>query len=273
MYRDDAAYLREWVEFHRLVGVERFYLYDNESRDDHRDVLEPYVDSGLVELTEWPVPVVGGTGRPSGIMRAFDDCIERHRRDSRWIAFLDIDEFLFTPTEIPFPRLLSEYEQWPGVFASRAEYGTSGHVSKPAGLTIESYVHRRRQIPDSRSYAKSIVDPTRVARCASVHHFAYLDGLPVNENGVPVRMAIRAERLPISYSRLRINHYGLKSEEELRRKRALWDESGVERAEPPAIRVQVSSLYEEDHMMDRFVPALRRAMGMDERQQQVTAGE
>jgi hypothetical protein len=273
MYRDDAAYLREWVEFHRLVGVERFYLYDNESRDQHREVLEPYIESGLVELTGWPVPVVGGTGRPSGIMRAFDDCIERHRRDSRWIAFLDIDEFLFTPTDTALPELLSEYEQWPGVFASRAEYGTSGHVSKPAGLTIESYVHRRRQIPDSRSYAKSIVDPARVARCASVHHFAYLDGLPVNENRVPVRMAIRAERLPISYSRLRINHYGLKSEEELRRKRALWDESGVERAQPPAIRVQVSSLYEEDHMMDRFVPALRRAMGMDERPQQVSAGE
>ena len=28
VYRDEGPYLREWIEFHRLVGVERFYLYD-----------------------------------------------------------------------------------------------------------------------------------------------------------------------------------------------------------------------------------------------------
>ena len=29
IYRDEAPYLREWIEFHRLVGVEHFFLYDN----------------------------------------------------------------------------------------------------------------------------------------------------------------------------------------------------------------------------------------------------
>ena len=36
IYRDEASYMQEWIEFHRLVGVERFYLYDNNSVDDHR---------------------------------------------------------------------------------------------------------------------------------------------------------------------------------------------------------------------------------------------
>ena len=43
IYRDDAAYLAEWIEFHRLMGVERFFLYDNGSTDDHREVLAPYL--------------------------------------------------------------------------------------------------------------------------------------------------------------------------------------------------------------------------------------
>ena len=46
IYRDAASYLAEWIEFHRLVGVERFFLYDNGSVDDHREVLAPYVDAG-----------------------------------------------------------------------------------------------------------------------------------------------------------------------------------------------------------------------------------
>ena len=28
--------MREWIEFHRLMGVERFFLYDHDSVDDHR---------------------------------------------------------------------------------------------------------------------------------------------------------------------------------------------------------------------------------------------
>jgi len=50
IYRDEAFYLREWIEFHRLVGVERFYLYDNFSEDNHREVLAPYIESGIVVL-------------------------------------------------------------------------------------------------------------------------------------------------------------------------------------------------------------------------------
>ena len=42
-YSNHASYMREWIEFHRLVGVKRFYLYDNGSRTFTRAVL---FDSG-----------------------------------------------------------------------------------------------------------------------------------------------------------------------------------------------------------------------------------
>ena len=32
--KNEGAYLKEWLDFHILVGVEKFYLYDNESNDD-----------------------------------------------------------------------------------------------------------------------------------------------------------------------------------------------------------------------------------------------
>ena len=63
IYRDAAPYLAEWVEFHRLVGVERFFLYDNGSSDDHRDVLAPYVDEGSVVVHDWPLPFVRRDGQ------------------------------------------------------------------------------------------------------------------------------------------------------------------------------------------------------------------
>src|SRR3954464_7531019 len=98
MYRDHAADLAEWIEFHRLVGAERFFLYDNGSVHHHREVLSPYVEEGLAVIHDWPA-------RP-GLISAFDDCAGRHPGDSRWSAFLDIDEFLFSPTGEPVPVVL-----------------------------------------------------------------------------------------------------------------------------------------------------------------------
>jgi glycosyl transferase family 92 len=262
-YRDDAAYLREWLEFHRLVGAERFFLYDNGSTDDHRDVLAPYVAAGLAVVHDWPIPVIGDTGRPTGLIRAFDDCIERHRAEARWIAFIDVDEFLFSPEGAPVTDLLRGYEEAPGVVIHRAEFGTSGHRTRPPGLVTESYLHRAPHRPDSRAYYKSVVDPARVVRCVSVHHFAYRDGeTAVDEHHLPVRTGIRAEKTFVSFERLRINHYRTKSEEELRRKWALWAETGKAQAdEPPQSRLETSPGLVEDDTIAAYVPALREALG------------
>src|SRR5687768_8239314 len=96
VYKDDAPYLREWIEFHRAVGVERFFLYSHASTDDHREALAPYIEDGVVTLQEWP-----GVASVRGVSNVqtdiFNHCLEQHRAESRWMAFIDVDEFLFSP--------------------------------------------------------------------------------------------------------------------------------------------------------------------------------
>ena len=70
IYRDEAPFLREWIEFHRLVGVDRFFLYDNGSVDDGRSVLAPYEDEGLVVRQEWL--------RFPGWRSAYSDCLSEY---------------------------------------------------------------------------------------------------------------------------------------------------------------------------------------------------
>src|SRR3954451_9880315 len=131
IFRDEARYLAEWVSFHRLQGVERFYLYDNRSSDDWRSELEPEIDAGVVEVVHFPfVPAQG---------RAYEDCLRRHRDDARWIAFIDVDEFLFSPTGRGLPEVLRDYDLHPGVVVSRRTYGTNGFEHPPDGLVIENY--------------------------------------------------------------------------------------------------------------------------------------
>jgi hypothetical protein len=209
IYRDEALFLQEWIEFHRLVGVEKFFLYDNLSTDEHEEVLAPYLEEGIVEVTPWPdVPGQGS---------AYADCLERRRADARWMAFIDIDEYLFSPTLVPVPQVLKDYEQWPGVHVNWAVFGPSGHVTPPPGLLTESYTDRA---PDNHPFnrmCKCVVDPRRaigIAAGVSVHAFDYTEGHGVDENFQPRNQRPRGQTEKSSYTRLRVNHYYMKSKEE-----------------------------------------------------------
>ena len=52
--KNEGPYFKEWLEWHRKQGVEKFYIYDNESTDCTKEVLQPYIESGLVEYTYFP---------------------------------------------------------------------------------------------------------------------------------------------------------------------------------------------------------------------------
>jgi hypothetical protein len=259
IYRDDAEYLPEWIEFHRLVGVERFFLYDNGSTDDHREVLAAYVKEGIVTVHDWPKPFLRQSGRPRAIVTAFEHCVGVHAPDARWIAFLDVDEFEFSPTGAQLPELLREYEQFPGVVVNRAEFGPSGHETKPPGLVIESYLQRRPVRPDDETSHKSIVDPRRVQRCLGAHSFVYRDGLPVDEDKRPVDTLRYTTRKPVAWERLRAHHYWSRSEEERRRKAEQWRDAGSSRGLPRApVADEVHSVRDES--LARYAPAVREAM-------------
>ena len=259
IYRDDAAYLPEWIEFHRLMGVERFFLYDNGSTDEHLEVLAPYLDAGIATRHEWEMPFLSHKGRPKAFVRAFEHCVGAHRDDARWIAFLDVDEFLFSPTGAPLVEVLLDYEDFPAVVVNRAEFGPSGHETKPNGLVIESYLQRQALRPDDEASHKSIVRPGSVLRCQSAHRFVYRDGLPVNEEQRPLDMERYLDRSPPAWSRLRIHHYWSRSEEERRRKAGLWSDAGSSRAEPRA-PVPDASHPVTDDTLARYAPAVREAL-------------
>src|SRR5262249_15987349 len=205
IFRDEAPYLAEWVSFHRIQGVERFYLYDNRSTDDWRSELEPEIEAGIVEVQECPsVP-----GQPLSPAH----CLQRHRRDTRWIAFIDIDEFLFSPTGRPLPEILRSFDTHPNVVVSRHTYGTSGWEHPPQGLVTDNYLWRATDDFIGNHWVKSIVYPRKTLRYATPHNF-WVRGDAVGEDRRRVEAALRAP----TFDLLRINHYYTKSAEEFRRK-------------------------------------------------------
>lgn len=123
LFRDDGMYLKEWVGFHHLIGVEHFYLYNHGSLDNPREVLNDFIQQGIVTLIDWPpidsppdfgckspseMPPGGMHRQASCQVLAFDDCILRAKRTrSEWIAIMDVDEFFYTSSDQSVSHALS----------------------------------------------------------------------------------------------------------------------------------------------------------------------
>lgn len=240
MFQDEAAYLSEWLDFHRRCGVEHFFLYNNASRDDFARVLQPWVEAGKVTVIDWDIPFAKGAQE-----RAYCHCLETFGARARWIAFLDIDEFLFAPAAPSVASVLTEFEAHPGVAVNWQVYGSSGLRRQPQGLVTESFVRRASTQWVRNRRSKSIVDPRRALRPLGPHFFAYRgEALAVDENHEPVQVFPARRRRPVlkplacwlpflpidpyatrgssltrvSVSRLRVNHYVVKSAEEFESK-------------------------------------------------------
>ncbi len=133
MFKDEAPYLREWIEYHRMIGVDHFYMYDNNSSDGFEAILALYRDSGLVTLIPWP--------RQHAQVDGYEDCIRRFQSESDWIGFIDVDEFLVPVEEDSLAPILDRFRHCPSVLVYWRFFGSGGMLRRDRSrLVIEDFV-------------------------------------------------------------------------------------------------------------------------------------
>lgn len=134
IFQDEADYLEEWIEFHRIVGVDHFYLYNNFSKDNYLEILMPYIEKEIVTLSDWPIP--------QGQMSAYKDCVERYGCEANWIGFIDLDEFVVPNKYNNIYEFLKQFEKnRPLVLMYWKIFGTSGRKERDVkGFITEDFV-------------------------------------------------------------------------------------------------------------------------------------
>jgi hypothetical protein len=204
MIKDEASYIVEWLEYHLLVGVDKFFIYDNESKDNLKEVLAPYIKEGIVEYSFFP-------GKLQQIP-IYNDAIKRYRFSSFWLAFIDVDEFIVPVVSKTIPDFLHEFEGKPGVEINWVLYGSGGHQKKTDGLVLEKFKCHDEWDSRYNHTVKSIVNP-RCVFFMTAHIAEYIDGKKSVDSDKNENLMSGFERCAL-HDKIRINHYYSKSLEE-----------------------------------------------------------
>ena len=266
IFKDEAPFIKEWIEFHKIQGVEHFYLYNNFSSDNFEEVLKPYIASNEVTLIDWPYSYgYREIDRWHEIQfNAYMDCINRYGEDTLWLAVLDLDEFLFCPKGQLLNDFLIHFESFGGLCVNWLVFGTSGVEEIPEGQTmIETLTSCADKKNRWNRQGKSIVQPKYVAGAENVHTFRFTEGrFCIETNGQIVNDARRLTGH--SYPLIQINHYWTRTESWFRDKK-IASRCYRRLKNNKDLLQERADLYNQskNHAILRFVPQLRKNMGYD----------
>jgi len=211
--KDEVPFIAEWLTYHSLVGVEHFFVYDNESAVpiSGHPLLKKYLEAGRATVVSMP----GKTRQ----LPAYSHCLENFGPSSKWIAFIDLDEFICTSEFQDIRQLLAEFEDYACLAANWLCFGSSGHLKRPEGLVLQNYQELLTGQAHINLHIKSIVQPAKIDRVRTAHSFYPKNG-EYAVNALHLPLSPGAPVCPLSHRRIRINHYLIKSQQDFEHKSA-----------------------------------------------------
>ena len=209
-FRDESEYLDEWLSYHLKVGVDHFILYDNNSDDNYLKILDNYIKKNVVTLLKFKGNRVKNYTYPN--------TIKEFKNFSRWIAFIDCDEFL-VPEKKCLKEELSFFEEFAGVRVCTRFFGSNGHISKPKGGVLRNFTKRAEDSFFKKNLVKVIVNPklTQEKFC-NPHHFDFLNGsksVDTKKRDIVIKdKNSKYYCYDATFEKIYLNHYWCKSYEE-----------------------------------------------------------
>ena len=214
IFKNEAPFLKEWIDYHCSIGVDHFYLYNNNSDDNYLDILKPYITNNIVTLIDFPYE--------QAQMKAYKDCFERFRTYTKWLCFLDADEFICPKYETDLNEWVSKYDKYPAVMIHWLMFGTGGQMKHDyTRNVIEQYYSCQQYF---YPFGKSIVNTRYDIALYNwhTHHHVYMyykflgirSILPaINQFSTitPVNFIWKKQNERVDESNIQINHYYTKS--------------------------------------------------------------
>ena len=259
VFKNEAKSLKEWLEYHQMVGVDHFYLYNNSSSDPYMDILKPYIQEGVVTLVQWPYQLSDLSEDRDLIwllntqISAYENAARfRAIDETKWLVFVDLDEYLLPPSSNSLREILERYDAYPGIILAKDYFDSSpdGMFGRRS-LVIESSakVDSSKEIVD-KNVEKTIFKPDQY------EYFLW----------APYRCVFKGNKQPAKLSKreVRINRYINRSVQHLfSGKSNDTIRANVRLLSQDEVRDLLDESADHENSIYRYVPDLRKKVGLD----------
>lgn len=144
IFKNETMNLKLWLDHYLWQGVEHFYLIDNDSDDNPMDILQEYIDKGIVSYFFRP--------EKHKQVEHYRDVFDSNniKYNTKWLIICDLDEFFFG-TEKILIHTLNEFNQHDIIYTNSFFYGCDDNINHPKDIRI-SNVYRNNDTVNGIKY-------------------------------------------------------------------------------------------------------------------------
>jgi glycosyl transferase family 92 len=219
MFKNEADYIEEWLAFHILQGVRRIILYDNNSSDDTCRRATSFAKDVDLQIVHWPD---SADGFYCTQLLAYFDGARRLAGVADYVAFLDIDEFLFATDYRPLGQVLADFPADTAAIAvNQRVFGSAAQPSSTGDLVTSRFTMAAAADHPEGHWFKTIARPDRIVEFDSSHSVVLNSGAYVLSDGrpLPPRTEHPGQSSIVAGGALQLHHYILKSRREFELKK------------------------------------------------------
>lgn len=208
LFHNEELFMKEWLDHHLSIGVEHFYLYDHESTDQSRKILEPYIEKGLVDLIHYPMKI---TTQEEYIHKLqlpiYRDGLQKIKGIAKWAAFIDIDEFIVPKSSKNLSFFLKEYEAYGALAINWQIFGPTKFSLLPQEKLTHTFLWKAPQDTALHQSIKMIAQVNHVIGIENPHLFEFSEKFPAVTSSHQKLKPKERFTSSINIDKIQLNHY------------------------------------------------------------------
>ena len=169
-FKNEEDSIVEWIEHYLRVGVQHFFLINDDSNDKSVELLAPYIESGTLTLynsTWWRY-----LGRQKDLYNHFI-FPELHR--TQWLIIVDMDEYLWSRECLDLKDMFGQCMNYGQIQFNHTVFGSNGHTVQPDSI-IHGFTRRSAEAPTtSIKNLKYAINTNFDFTSLNVHHATFKD--------------------------------------------------------------------------------------------------
>ena len=222
----EELYIREWIEWHKNIGIDHIVLGDNNDSDyDHplQPIIQDYIDEGYVEYVN--------KNDVLNVQQPFYNEIYLNRKNEfDWMGFIDIDEFVELPAyNNDIHKFISDdiFINADAIIFQWLMYTDNEQVyyeNKPVKERFTTSIKKKKKWLGIKYFIKSILDIKHInsihcpedikPKTISINIVDVLGNKDFNKDIRPYGNYVRIERNAEYFNNAYISHYIYRSTEE-----------------------------------------------------------